>query len=187
MFIFTVPIVLFSFLFFLYNYLRFQNILEYGYNFIKEAPNLAVLREINGAISIRNLPRNLWYMLLEIPKFNLIGKISPDFNLNGNSIFFLSPPLLAAFLAGPVIKKVKRWILDPYVAGLWLTAAVVILPSLLIYSTGWMQFSYRYSLDITVILILLSVFGMKGKLNILYILGILFSIIMYILGINSLM
>ena len=73
------------------------------------------------------------------------------------------------------------------VAALWIAAVVTIVPSLLLYSTGWMQFGYRYTLDITAVLVILSVFGMKGRLNWLYVLGIFFSIVVYQMGITALM
>ena len=60
------------------------------------------------------------------------------------------------------------------------------IPSLLIYSTGWMQFGYRYSLDVTAVLVLLSLFGMKGKLNVLYVIGVAFSVVVYQMGITAL-
>ena len=70
---------------------------------------------------------------------------------------------------------------------LWITSIVVIAPSLLFYNSGWIQFGFRYALDITVPLILLSLFGMKGKLNSLYILGIFFAIALHVLGIRAIM
>ncbi|MFQ5583945.1 MAG: hypothetical protein ACE5GL_05875, partial [Calditrichia bacterium] len=165
-------------LFFLYNYVRFQDPFDYGYSYINEAPYLQVRREAYGDFSLKHLPYNLRYMLLEIPHLKWEGEIKLNFNLKGNSIFFLSPPLLAAFLA---LRK------GLYQGILWLTAVITILPSLLIYSTGWMLFGYRYSLDITAILVILSLFGIKGRLNCLYVLGTLFAVYMHWLGINALM
>lgn len=185
--VFVVPFAIFSSLFFLYNIARFNNPFEYGYRYIQESPYLAQIRERNGIMSFYNMPVNLWYMLFEIPKLTFQGKAILDFNLKGNSIFFLSPPLLAALLALPIRRQKKRFVIDPYITSLWLAAIVVILPSLMIYSTGWMQFGFRYSLDITALLLLLSLYGMKGRLNILYILGIGFSIVMYWMGTQALM
>ncbi len=183
--VFGIPILIFLSIFFLYNYLRFQNPFEYGYQYLQEAPHLAQMRERNGIMSFGNIPTNLWYMLLEIPKLSFQNGPVLDFNLNGNSIFFLTPPFLAAFLASPFIRKRKYF--DPYIFSLWFTAAITMIPSLAYYNTGWIQFGYRYSLDITVMLLLLSLFGMKGRLNALYVLGIIFSIGMYWIGIQSLM
>lgn len=185
--IFGLPLTIFFIFFFLYNYFRFENPLEYGYRYIQEAPNLAQIRQRHGMISLYYMPTNLWYMFLEIPRLSFRDRPVLDFNLYGNSILFLTPPFLAAFLAVPVRRRSLRLVVDPYITSLWLTAVVTMLPVVAFYSSGWMQFGFRYSLDITVILLLLSVFGMHGRLNFLYILGIVFSILMYFLGINALM
>ncbi|KKR91515.1 MAG: hypothetical protein UY16_C0001G0030 [Candidatus Gottesmanbacteria bacterium GW2011_GWA2_47_9] len=178
-FLFGIPLGLFTTVFLTYNWLRFGSIFEYGFRYINESPYLAMIREKNGILSLANLPANIWYMLFEIPRFAWESGLKLHFNLKGNSIFFLTPPLLAIVWANPW-KKAE-------VAALWLAAVVTMIPSLLHYGTGWMQFGYRYTLDITAILVLLSVFGMKGKLNWLYILGIFFSVIVYQMGINALM
>ena len=185
--IFGLPVGLFSILFFLYNYLRFENISEYGYTYIHESAYLAKMRELHGAVSLTNVLNNIWYMLFEIPRLRIENGFTLDINLKGNSILFLTPPFLAAFLAYPISRINKKFVINQYIIVLWLTSVIVIFPSLMIYSTGWMQFGYRYSLDITLLILLLSIFGMRGKLNILYILGIIFAVWMQILGINSLM
>lgn len=184
---FGIPSLLFTVLFFAYNYARFGNIFEYGYTYIVESDNLRHVRETQGIMSLANLRNNLWYFVLEIPKLTFINKPQLQFNLVGNSIFFITPPFLAAFLAVPWYRSKKRWRTNPYVLALWVGALITIAPSLLLYSTGWMQFGYRYSLDITPMLLLLSVFGLKGKLNVLYIAGTVFAVSLYWMGIHALM
>jgi len=177
--IFGVPGVLFSLLFFLYNYARFEHPLEYGYSYIRESAYLEGIREKSGTLSLSYIPYNLWYMLFEIPRISLSDRqFVFNFNLLGNSIFFLTLPFFAVFLA-PIRNR--------YVLFLSLSTIITILPSLMIYSTGWVQFGYRYSLDITVLLILLTLFGMKGKINVLFILGAIVSILLYLWGIFTLM
>lgn len=172
------PLFIFTSLLMLYNYARFNHPLEYGYSYINEAPNLQARREQYGISSIRHIPHNLRHMVWQVPKISPREGWRIDFDLQGNSIFFLTPPFLAAFLA---------WRRNIYPILLWLTAVVTILPTLMHYSTGWMQFGYRYSLDITAILVLLSLFGIKGRINVLYTLGIFFAIYMHWFGINALM
>lgn len=183
----SMPLLIFSALFFLYNYARFGNIFEYGFNYIHESSYLEQIRKENGPFSLKNIPQNLWYMLFEIPNISFTDKIKFNFNLNGNSIFFLTPPLLASFLAFPLMKKDKKLIINPHIASLWIAAIITLFPSLMHYGSGWMQFGYRYSLDITVLLIILSVFSMNGRINTLYLLGIFWSIVMYLMGISALM
>lgn len=187
LFLISLPLVLLVVVSFLYNYLRFQTPFEYGYSYVKETSYLEEIKEETGISSLRNISKNLWYMIFEIPSLTFDEKINLGFNLKGNSIFFLTPPFLTVFLALSILKKKNRSTLNPYIFSLWLTSIITIFPSLMHFSGGWMQFGYRYSLDITVPLLLLSVFGIKGRLNFLYILGILFSFWMYWLGINALM
>lgn len=185
--IFGLPLLFFSTVFFLYNYVRFSSPFEYGYSHIHEASCLAQIRKANGIFSLRNIPSNMHYMLFEIPTITFTDMPHFNFNLKGNSIFFLTPPFLAALLASPIKRRRGKITLDPYITSLWLTAIITIIPSLMHYSTGWIQFGYRYTLDITVLIFILSIFGMKGKLNLLYVLGIILSIFFYSWGISSLM
>lgn len=170
----ALPFLFFLCLFLGFNTARFGKPFEYGYSYITEAPGLAAIRLANGVTSIYNIPNNLWYMGLEIPGITLLPRLELHPNLLGNSIFFLSPPLLYIFWASP---------LNPFVAGIWITALFSLIPVLMHYSTGWMQFGYRYTLDVTMLLILLTVFALKGKLAPLYYAGVLFSVSMYSWGI----
>ena len=116
-------------------------------------------------------------MLLEIPALSWQNGLQFRFNLDGNSMFFLTPPLLAVFLAS------WRGI---YQRSLWLALIAVIFPILLIYSSGWLQFGYRYSLDFMAPLLLLAVFGIKGRVNFLFFLGTVFAVWIHYLGITAL-
>lgn len=185
-FFLLIPLFIFSSAFFLYNYIRFNNGLEYGFTYIHESPYLAKIREKNGAFSFANVSQNLWYMVFEMPGIDL-NKLKLSFNLNGNSIFFLTPPFLTSFLTFKFLRKNNKFIFNPYIIFLWIASVMTILPSLMHYGSGWMQFGYRFSLDINVLLVLLSIFGIKGKISLLYLLGTVFSIIMYVIGINALM
>lgn len=183
------PLIIGSIIFALYNLFRFGNAFDYGQRYILEEGYLADRRETGGIFSIRNVPYNAWYLFFEIPRLTLTNDrgIELQINLIGNSIFFLTPPLLAAFLVNPITRKQHKRIVDPYTSVLWIAVIVTLVPNLLHYSTGWMQFGYRYSLDILVPLLLLSIFGIKGKLNVLYIGAIFWSICLYVIGIRLLM
>jgi len=186
--IFILPLIFFCSVFFVYNYVRFGNLFQTGYDYIQESSNLQKIREKNGLSSLKNIPQNAWYLFFELPTLQLAkNNIFFNFNLYGNSIFFLTPPFLTIFLAPFIKRKKGRIQLNPFIASLWIAVFATIIPILMHYSSGWMQFGYRYSLDITVLLLLLSVFGIRGKLNAFYILGIMFAITMYMLGIRSLM
>lgn len=181
------PLIFFSIIFFLYNYVRFDNIFEYGFRHIHESSYFKKLKEENGPFSVKNIPRNLRYMLLEFPSVNLANRNIFNFNLNGNSIFFLTPPLITAFLAFPIKIRKRKVILDSYIFPLWITVLITLIPSLMHYGSGWMQLGYRFALDVNVPLVLLSILGIKGRIGILYIFGIIFSIFIYVLGIRAFM
>ena len=184
--IFGIPLLIFSLSFFMYNLSRFGNALEYGYRYIHEAPYLENRRKTQGTFSFTNFEYNIWYMIFETPKLTRDGPTHFDFNLKGNSIFFLSPPFLAIFLASPIIRRQKKFFIQPLIVALWLAAIMTILPSLIYYSTAWMQFGYRYTLDITVSFLILMVFDMRGKVNSLLLVGTIFSIWIYSMGITAL-
>lgn len=170
-----------------YNYLRFGNVFEYGYNFIIESPYLEEVRKTHGIMSLAHLPTNMWHMFVDTPSLRWNSEITFGINLKGNSILFLTPPFLAALLATPVSKVGRKWRVDPYLLALWCGTIITMIPSLLIYSTGWMQFGYRYSLDVISPLLLLVVFGMRGRVNILIVTGIAWAVWMHAMGIQSLM
>lgn len=186
-FLLSTPLLFFSIVFLFYNYVRFNNVFEYGFNYIHESPYLQQIRERNGAFSVKNIPQNLWYMLFEIPRISFSNKNFFNFNLNGNSLFFLTPPLIAAFLAPPIKRKRKKFIFDSYIAPLWITTLITLIPSWMHYGSGWIQFGYRFALDANVLLVLLSIFGIKGQMRPIYLIGTIFSIIIYIIGIHTFM
>lgn len=171
------PIIFFASIFLIYNWLRFDNPLENGYRHVIYHPYFQPWIDQHGIYSLAYLLKNLWIMLLEIPALSWQNGLQFRFNLDGNSMFFLTPPLLAVFLAS------WRGI---YQRSLWLALIAVIFPILLIYSSGWLQFGYRYSLDFMAPLLLLAVFGIKGRVNFLFFLGTVFAVWIHYLGIIAL-
>jgi hypothetical protein len=129
----VVPSLLFSFL---YNAMRFGSPLESGYGLASLPGFLETQREI-GLFSLAHLPMNLDYLLWHLPK------LIPDFPFFrpdglGMSIFLTSPGLLLALFAPWRDRRT------------WLLAAAflfTLLPSLLYYGGGWLQYGYRYALD----------------------------------------
>jgi hypothetical protein len=93
-------------------------------------------------------------------------RLVPDFN--GMSLLFTTPALLY------LLKARKR---TPIVIGAWLALALVLIPLLTYYNTGWRQFGYRFSLDfMTPVLVLLAVAAERSErllMHILIILGVL--------------
>jgi hypothetical protein len=122
--------------FFAYNAARFGSPLESGYALATLPDWLERQREI-GLFSIAHIPMNLDYFLLHLPR--LIPD-PPFFKPDGlgMSVFLTSPGLLFALRAD--WRQPRTW----WLAG---AAIAVLIPTLLYYGGGWLQYGYRYFLD----------------------------------------
>jgi hypothetical protein len=134
----VLPSVLF---FFWYNLARFGSPLESGYGLATLPPFLEAQRQL-GLFSVDHLNMNIDYLFLRLPKFDLSGQPLgfPFFKPDGlgMSILFTSPGLLYA-LRAPWRDSRSWWLL--------LGAILVLVPTLLYYGGGWLQYGYRYALD----------------------------------------
>jgi len=122
--------------FFLYNQVRFGTPLESGYALATLPPFLEAQRE-QGLFSIVHIPMNLDYLFIHLP--HLIPD-PPFFRPDGlgMSVFLTSPGLLFAVRAD--WRQSRSW----WLAG---AAIAVLIPTLLYYGGGWLQYGYRYFLD----------------------------------------
>jgi hypothetical protein len=122
--------------YFWYNAVRFGSPFESGYGFASLPSWLEALRA-QGLFSLSHLGMNLDYFLWHPPA--LIGDF-PFFKPDGfgMSILITSPGLLLAFFAP--WRDRRTWLL----AGAFIATLI---PSLLYYGGGWLQFGYRYALD----------------------------------------
>lgn len=122
--------------FFAYNQLRFGDPLESGYA-LATLPTFLEVRRQMGLFSPAHIPMNLDYLLVHLP--SVVPRfpfLRPD-GL-GLSVFMTSPGLLYALRAD--------W-RDPR-ARLYAAATLLVLvPTLLYYGGGWLQYGYRYFLD----------------------------------------
>ena len=141
-----------------YNAARFGTPFESGYGLQQlNYPWLARLRG-QGLFSLRHVPENLYYLLVAGPVFADGARNLPTRfpwlvpSEWGMGILWTSPWLLGAVLA-----RGRRVII--VAAG----AAVILLPSLLYYGVGWIQFGYRYALDALPFLFVLAIWG-AGRL-----------------------
>ncbi len=175
-FLFFLPIAISLSLLGIYNYSRFQNPLEHGYNLqlIVEEPRL---RRDKGLFSITHLPANLYYMVLKGPDpifLNSSHILKPPFvtfDSYGLSIFFLSPILFLLYKSNLKDKQSKMAAL---------TSIILLIPILTYYGIGQRQVGFRYALDLFPFLYLLLIDPVqKTGLRTLYILiffGVFFSI-----------
>ena len=122
--------------FFVYNQVRFGTPLESGYALATLPPFLEAQRA-KGLFSPVHIPMNLDYFLLHVPR--LIPE-PPFFRPDGlgMSVLITSPGLL--FANGADWRRPRPW---------WLlgAAVAVLVPTLLYYGGGWLQYGYRYFLD----------------------------------------
>ncbi len=129
------PAVLF---FFWYNEVRFGDPLESGYALATLPPWLQALRD-QGLFSLSHVQMNIDYLFLKVPaRISEFPYFQPD-GL-GMSVFITSPALLLAVFA-PWRDRRSWWLL--------LGAVLILIPTLLYYGGGWLQYGYRYFLDST--------------------------------------
>jgi hypothetical protein len=122
--------------FFVYNEVRFGTPLESGYALATLPPFLELERQ-KGLFSLTHVPRNLDYLLVHVPTPTpQFPYLRPD-GL-GLSVLITSPGLLFATRAD--WRDARAW---------WLLGAtvLVLIPTLLYYGGGWLQYGYRYFLD----------------------------------------
>jgi hypothetical protein len=122
--------------FFAYNQIRFGTPLESGYA-LATLPGFLEVRRQMGLFSIVHVPMNLDYFLVHLPF------VIPEFPFLrpdglGLSALLTSPGLLFASRANWRDSR-SWWLLGPTV--------LVLIPTLLYYGGGWLQYGYRYFLD----------------------------------------
>jgi hypothetical protein len=122
--------------FFAYNQLRFGTPLESGYA-LASLPDWLERQRAMGLFSIAHVPMNLDYLFVHLPK--PIAE-PPFFKPDGlgMSVLITSPALFLALRAD--WRQARTW---------WLAGATiaVLIPTLLYYGGGWLQYGYRYFLD----------------------------------------
>ncbi len=122
--------------FFIYNQVRFGTPLESGYA-LATLPGFLEVRRQMGLFSVAHLAMNIDYFLLHLPfPIPEFPHLRPD-GL-GLSVLITSPGLLFAVRAD--WRDSRAW---------WLLGAaiLVLVPTLLYYGGGWLQYGYRYFLD----------------------------------------
>ena len=165
---------------FYYNYLRFGSFMDNGHSRHNYSMHFASDKEKFGIFNSIYIPKNLYYMFFNIPSF--INKFPYFiFDKEGNSILFTSP----LFLLVLTVFRKKYW---RSTENKWLNSSLII--SLLItilfllnyFSTGWVQFGYRYLLDVLPSLMILLTIVAVDIPSFLIMTLFIFSVIMNTLG-----
>jgi hypothetical protein len=144
---FAVPVIAIAILAMAHNEARFDEAGAFGHTYLDVRQQAQM--EVSGMFSLDYLSRNLAVALTLLPSFQAAP---PWVSISGHglALWVTSPFLLLLFWprqTGPLHRT------------LWLTTAVVALPSLLYQNSGWFQFGYRFSLDYTVLLLMLLAIG----------------------------
>lgn len=173
----AVPLITFVLIFAWYNFARFGKAWDTGYLYHNNGLDPVKFLPY-GLMSWQYIPRNLWLIFLELPKLTL-EKLRPvlSFNMEGTSIFAVSPVYLAAILTfGKNFFQLSEF-KNRLIIYLWITLVFLVFPLLLLFSPGLVQFGIRYSLDFSMILIALAIFGLEGKGNPLVVLATIVAVI----------
>lgn len=144
---FALPVIAIAIVAMAYNAARFDEPGAFGHTYLDVRQQAQM--EASGMFSLDYLSRNLAVALALLPSFQAQP---PYVSISGHGLaLWVTSPFLLLLLwprqTGPLHRT------------LWLTTAVVALPSLLYQNSGWFQFGYRFSLDYTVLLIMLLAIG----------------------------
>ena len=144
---FALPVAAFAIAGALYNYVRFGSFTEFGHSFLDVRQQAQI--EQFGLASTKYLGRNLAVALALLPE---PLPRAPWFQISGHGLaLWFTTPLLLTLLR----PRDKTALSLP----LYVTFALVALPSLLYQNSGWVQFGYRFSLDYMVFLVMLLAVG----------------------------
>ncbi len=160
-----VPIIISLILLGAYNYKRFRNPFETGYQYNVSNKNYPLANNLKyGLSSFKYLPTNLYSLLLKTP--------SPVLE-NPGAGFLLKFPYLkfdpwgvAIWVTSPLfLILLVRNKKDNFLISTLATSILVALPSLTFFSIGYAQTGYRYSLDFLPFLFLLLLARLAPKLT----------------------
>ncbi len=156
-----------------YNWARFDHPLEFGYRWMNSPGPLAERQATWGQFSPHFLPENLYTLLVRPPLISWSPlRVEPDpwgmgLLITCPALVMMALTLLPPGLLPPLPnsgagrggggRRVR--------AGLWLSIALVQLPSLLYFNTGSYQFGYRFALDWLPLGVLLVGLGTGGRLR----------------------
>jgi len=144
---FAAPIAGIAVIAMIHNYVRFAEPLEFGHSYL--AVRQQAQMETIGMFSHHYLSRNLSVAFTLLPSFS---SSSPYVFISGHGLaVWVTTPLLF-FVLWPRVK-------NEWHKPLWLTVALVSVPTFFYQNSGWFQFGYRFSLDYMVFLILLIAVG----------------------------
>jgi hypothetical protein len=143
---FAAPVVVIAIAAMIYNAARFDQPTEFGHTYLAVRQQAQI--EAHGLFSYGYLGRNLAVAFTLLPE--LSDKTGVQISGHGLALWVTTPVFL--LLLWPRARP-------PIHRALWLTVALVAIPTFFYQNSGWVQFGYRFSLDYTVFLVLLLAVG----------------------------
>lgn len=141
--------------YFLFNYLRFHNFLETGYQYLQYESATIHARVLQyGLFNIHYFPSNFYYMFLK--GHNILFKGNDLLSLGGIDQFGTSLIMASPFVIGSLKATEKR----AFLISFWVTIIFILAGILLYHNNGWMQVNtQRFSLDFLPALMILVALG----------------------------
>ncbi len=140
--------------FLLYNYARFGNPMNVGLDYHNMSQLFRPDFARYGAFNVHYLPTNLYYYFLAFPYAAFLGdRTAPDLWMGGS--LFLMSPIFSFAIWG----MVRSWRSHGFALAVSCVAGLT--PALLLMGTGWVEFGPRYTLDITVPLLVATALGIQ--------------------------
>jgi hypothetical protein len=143
---FAAPIVPIAIAAATYNYVRFGSPVEFGHSFLDVVQQGQM--EVHGLFSYHYFARNLAVAFTLLPEVG--GPKWITISGHGLAMWFTTPALL--LLLWPATRP-------PIHRALWVTIALVAIPTFFYQNSGWVQFGYRFCLDYFPFLVMLLAIG----------------------------
>lgn len=136
-----------------YNAARFGSPLDFGYASQNVDPRLAADLRAHGLFSLHFLGRNAALAFAGLPEFHARFPLftprpeGTSLLLVTPALFYLFPHLFRHLLRRPPLGAARFSDGADWQRAAWASVALLNIPLLLYYNTGWDQFGYRFSLD----------------------------------------
>ena len=170
-----IPVVISVILLLWYNKVRFDDWMDFGYVTINGASWIMESVQEYGMFHLHFLPVNARVMFLELPVLDFSGgRFFFQPHVAGYSIFLMTPALIYIFRSFH-----KKW----WALGAWASVILSVALLLLYHNTGAEQIGYRYLLDITAPLALLTADGLRGKAGWFYKFLTVFAVVLSFIAI----
>jgi hypothetical protein len=153
-----------------YNYIRFDNFLDFGYVTINSADYIMDAVRTYGMFNLHFVPMNFNMMFLKLPVISLTRSCLYFFpSWEGYSLVAMTPAVVYVF---------RRFKFNAWTLGAWISILLSVGMLLFYSNNGSMQMGYRYLMDFILPLLLLLAVSVGGKPSWLFKLLVLAGVLM---------